>query len=133
VESVAVIVKIDGNTLYARLVAWGRTPGVWWGLVLWKQRILITATREQGEINCSAWLPATSIRQQSGVGASDVIRIGLPDDRRAWPAPFAWFTGWHAGAILSGPLPWPPAIEPDNRPEWDRRRDRGEHRERKRR
>lgn len=132
-EASAVIVKIDGATTYGRLLAWGHVPGVWWGLVVWRQRVLVTASREQGEFQCAAWVPASSIRPQSGTTApSGVIRIALPADRREWPAPSGWWTGWYVGALLSGPLPWPPGIEPDNRAEWLRRRERGEHRERKR-
>ena len=127
-ESVAVTMRIDGTTHHGRLVAWGRANAVWWGLVIWKQNVLNGSI--QGEMSCAAWLPASTIRKHAGASA-DVVRISLPDDHRAWPAPFAWWTGWYAGAYLSGPLALPPFAQPDDRAEWLRRRDRGESRERK--
>lgn len=128
-QSVAVIAKVDDSTVYGRLLAWGRTPGVWHALVTWRQR-LITDGGSQSEVSVAAWLPAMAIRPQSGQSA-DVTKIALADDRREWPAPFAWWTGLYVGALPSGPVPLPDGLQVDNRPEWERKRERGEHRERK--
>jgi hypothetical protein len=123
-------VRLDRPPHSARLVAWGRAPGTWWGLVTWTQRVL-TDAGSQGELSVAAWLPATSIRQTPHAGEVAVPRLGLPDEQRDWPPPHGW-PGWYVGPWLGGDLVVPAGLSVDHRPEWERRRERGEPVERKR-
>jgi hypothetical protein len=109
-------------------VAWGRA-GAWWGLVTFNLRVL-TDAGAQGEISVAAWLPASSLRQPPHGAEVKIARISLPDDQQRWRAPEGW-PGWFVGPWLEGDLILPAGLVPDNRPEWERKRERGERHERK--
>jgi hypothetical protein len=126
-----IAVHLDRPPRYARLVAWGRATGTWWGLCTWTQRCL-TDGGSQTDLSVAAWLPATSISKPSYVGERNLARIALADDQRDWPAPRVW-PGWYVGPWLAGPLVLPGRLQADDRPEWERKRERGERNERKRR
>lgn len=112
-------------------MAWGRATGTWWALCTWTQRVVIDG-RSQAELPVAAWLPSASVRKPLNAAEVTVPRLLLADDQRDWPAPNGW-PGWYAGPWLSGALLLPVGLAADNRPEWERRRDRGERPERKRR
>jgi hypothetical protein len=126
----SVAVHLARTPHYARLCAWGRATGTWWGLFTWTQRVL-TDAGEQGELSVAAWLPTTLIRQPPrNAGPADFAKIALADEQRDWPAPSGW-PGWYVGPWLQGDLVLPAGLSPDNRPEWERKRERGEWHERR--
>lgn len=129
-ESTAV--HLDRPPHSARLLAWGRTQhGVWWGLCGWRQRI-VTAAGQSDELAIAAWVPATSISKPDWSSPVAIARVELGSDQRSWPAPDGW-PSWYAGPWANDELRLPPGVAVDRRPEWERRRDRGESVERKRR
>ena len=112
-------VHLDRPPHSARLVAWGRAQHIWWGLVTFRQRIVVDGREE--ELPCAAWVPASSLRQPSWSSSVAVPRLALDPDQRAWPAPRAW-PNWYAGPWPNGPLALPPGARATTGPAWRGRR-----------
>src|SRR5690349_14184723 len=100
-------VHLDRPPHSGRLVAWGRAPHGWWGLVTWRQRVLVNG--QPDEVPVAAWLPASSIRRPSWSSGVELPRLTLPPDQRAWPAPRGW-PSWFAGPWPNGTLTLPPGV-----------------------
>jgi hypothetical protein len=113
-------VHLDRPPRSVRLLAWGRASHSWWGSITFRLRVLL-ANGQPGEIDCAAWVPATSLKRPGWASAEAVPRIDLPSDQRVWPAPPGW-PSWYAGVWVSGPLALPPGVELDAAPAWDSKR-----------
>lgn len=116
---VGMAVHLDRPPHSARLLAWGRAPHGWWGLVTFRHRVAVRG--DPAELPVAAWVPASSLRQPSWSARVELPRLALPDDQGAWPAPQGW-PSWYAGPWPNGPLALPPGVEIIVGPAWRTRR-----------
>ena len=99
----------------ARLLAWGRAPHGWWGLITFRQRV--TAHGELTELPVAAWVPASSLQRPGWSAPAELPRTTLAPDQRTWPAPLGW-PSWYAGPWANGALRLPPGVEIVTGPAW---------------
>lgn len=113
-------VHLNRSPHSAFLVVWGRATDSWWGCITWQQRV--TADGVDSEIGFAAWVPAADVSLPSWSSPSEVPRIALPDDRKAWPAPPGW-PSWYAGVWTEGRPIAPAGLELISGSTWRRRGD----------
>jgi hypothetical protein len=110
-------VHLDRAPHSAFLLAWGRAPDAWWGLVQFQQRIR-TGDGDPRELPTAAWVPAASLTKPGWANAdADVPRVLLAADRACWPPPSRW-PYWYAGPWPNGPLRLPDGAEAFNGSSW---------------
>lgn len=80
-------VHLDRAPHSAFLLAWGRAPDAWWGLVQFQQRIR-AGNDEIRELPVAAWVPAASLDKPGWAhAAAEIPRVSLSIDREGWPPP----------------------------------------------
>lgn len=105
------------------LLAWGRAPDAWWGLVQFVQRVRAGEGAVE-ELPVAAWLPAASLHKPGWATADDMPRVALTVDRTSWPPPSRW-PYWYVGPWPNGPLRLPDGLAAFNGSTWRERRGRG--------
>jgi hypothetical protein len=87
----------------ADLLVWGHDRR-WWALLTWP----VTVNPGRGEVRCSAWCPSATVFQSGHLDARayrTVLRLRLPADRAAWPAPWAYAsTPTQHWAVITAPV-----------------------------
>lgn len=117
-----VFVNFDPAPHSGFLLAWGRSPDAWWGLVQFVQRVR-AGESEVRELPVAAWMPAACLHQRNGATAADVPRFALAADRGTWPPPSRW-PHWYVGPWPNGALRLPEGLEAFNGSTWRMNRGR---------
>ncbi|WP_375491980.1 hypothetical protein [uncultured Jatrophihabitans sp.] len=111
-----VFVHFDPAPHNGFLLAWGRAPDAWWGLVQFIQRVR-TGAGDVQELPVAAWMPAASLHNAHQASTAELPRVALAVQRDAWPPPSRW-PHWYVGPWPNGELRLPEGLEAFNGSTW---------------